>query len=423
MKALRGTKDILGKEIRLWEEIEAIARTLFANYAYHRIKTPIIEETGLFTKSIGVATDIVQKEMFSFKDRAGREISLRPEGTAPIVRAFIEHSIYKIESFTKLFYIGPMFRAERPQAGRQRQFHQIGAEAIGSYSPYVDAEVIAVMAHLLKSVGVKNFKIRLNSLGCRDDKKRMAKALRDSLKGQRKLFCEDCQGRYERNVFRLLDCKNENCRRLLKKVPKTLDLLCKECLSHFKTVKELLSAQSVDFEVDPYLVRGLDYYTRTAFEVTHPGLGSKDAIGAGGRYDYLIEDFGGPKVGACGFAIGFERLVMAISNEAKGIVSGESANTTVYIASLGAEAKRRGFELLGEVRNSGISAEFDYQDRSLKAQMRAADKMGAKFVAIIGEDELKKGIVTLRDMDTKSQDELKLKSFVSEIRERAKIQR
>ncbi len=411
LKALRGTNDLLPQEAKLWTILETKAKKIFGLFGYEEIRTPIIEELPLFVRSIGEGTDIVEKQMYTFLDRGERPIALRPEATASAVRAYLEHGMDKSGGLVKLFYIGPMFRAERPQAGRARQFHQIGVEAIGSYSPYLDAEIIALLSKVLDSFDIKGYKIKLNSLGCEKDKNELSKGLRKLLKNRITNFCEDCNARYKKNVLRVLDCKNEKCRDSLRANFKgTNDFLCPECGTHFDSVKDALGILRVDYELEPYLVRGLDYYTKTTFEVSHRKLGAQDVIAAGGRYDNLVSDLGGPEKGACGFAIGVERTVMAIES-----TPGSGAAMDIYLATIGEAAYNLGFKLTMELRNSGISAELDYEGKSLKAQMRAANKLGARLVGLIGDDEIRDKSITLRDMSTKEQKAIPQSNFISEI--------
>lgn len=411
IKALRGTKDLLPQEAKLWTILEQKAKTIFSLFGYEEIRTPIIEEAPLFVRSIGEGTDIVEKQMYTFLDRGERSIALRPEATASAVRAYLEHGMDRQAGLVKLFYLGPMFRAERPQAGRARQFHQIGVEAIGSYSSYLDVEIIALLSTLLDSFGIKGYSIKLNSLGCENDKKELSKGLRKSMENRIDDFCDDCKARYAKNILRILDCKNEKCKSSIKAIFKgTTDYLCSRCRLHFDAVKEALGILKIDYKLEPYLVRGLDYYTRTTFEVTHRKLGAQDAIAAGGRYDNLVLDLGGPEKGSCGFAIGTERAVMAI--EDMPIID---LGIDIYLATIGEEAYQLGFKLAMELRSKGISTEIDYEGKSLKAQMRAADKLGAKSVGLIGEDEIKNGTITLRDMSTKEQRAIPQSNFLNEI--------
>jgi histidyl-tRNA synthetase len=415
-KSIKGTKDILPAFTPDWQRIEETSRKIFGLFGYREIRTPIIEEAALFTKSVGEDTDIVKKEMFSFTDRGQRNISLRPEGTAPIVRAYLENNLEKKEPFQKLYYIGPMFRAERPQAGRMRQFHQIGVEAIGSNSPALDAEVISAMIKLLDACGIKNYKLKLNNLGCRDDKKKLSRVLKGifSDKTNQKLLCEDCKRRAKTNPMRILDCKVESCKAVVREQFKRSDFLCEDCKLHFTDVVRYLKLLKIPYAVDPFIVRGLDYYTRTVFEVTCGELGAQNAIAAGGRYDNLISDMGGPEAGACGFALGFERMMM-VSDIQKNSPMRQLAPMNVFVATLGAAANEKGFTLLEELRSAGISADIDYGKGSLKSQMRAADSLGAAFVLIIGDDELTKGEAVLRDMKTKEQVSIKFEDIVQKI--------
>lgn len=415
IKAIRGTKDILPGESGIWQKIEGVSRDNLKLFGYQEIRTPLIEETALFVKNIGEETDIVSKEMFSFVDRGQRNISLRPEGTASIIRSYIENNLDKISQLQKLYYIGPMFRAERPQAGRLRQFHQIGVEAIGSLHPALDAEVIALSAKLLNASGIKDYRIKLNNLGCREDKKKLSKALKEIFSDKKgEHLCEDCKRRIKMNPLRVLDCKNDGCREVVRKTFKEAVFICDECKAHFEEVLKFVDMLNIRYEVDPYIVRGLDYYTRTVFEITHEALGSKDAIGAGGRYDNLSLDMGGPDVGACGFALGLDRMMMALGKDK------ELKRTDIFIAALGDLAYAKAFVLLNDIRNSGISCEIDYEKKSLKAQMRAADSIGAKFVLIIGDDEIAKGEAALRDMSTREQIGVKFEDMISKIKEKVR---
>ena len=405
-KSVKGTADILPRpvgSIELRQAMESISQNIFQKFGYREIRTPIIEEKSLFVKSIGEETDIVTKEMFSFKDRGEREIVLRPEGTAPIVRAYLEANLHKTDAFQKFYYIGPMFRAERPQAGRMRQFHQIGAEAIGSMSPEIDAEIIRLLTALLDAMKIKGYKLRINNLGCKDDKAALSRTLRNVLTKEKNVLCDDCKKRLEINPLRVLDCKNESCRSIVRAAFKLVKFLCKTCEEHFKKVLTCLDNLNIKYDVDPYIVRGLDYYTQTVFEVTHPELGSQDALGAGGRYDNLISDMGGPQLGAAGFALGVERILM-VAGKQRPERWPEPGGRVVYIATMGEAAQQKGFELINSLRSGEwrrISFNMDYENKSLKAQMREADKMNALVVLILGDDELSKGGATLKYMREK----------------------
>ncbi len=413
IKATRGMADILPDEVSRWRYLEEKARGLFELYGYKEIRTPILEATPLFVRSIGKTTDIVSKEMYSFSDAKGRSLTLRPEETAPVVRAYLEHNLDKKVGFAKLYYIGPMFRSERPQAGRSRQFHQIGVEALGSLNPYLDGEVIMLVVAFLDEIGLSGYQIKLNSVGCKKCRPRYRAALKKALAKELKLLCKDCQRRFEVNVLRILDCKRDICRTVTRRTPAIIDWLCAGCRDHFNKVKDVLSSLRIPYQLDPHLVRGLDYYTKTAFEVVHPALGAQDAIGAGGRYDDLTQQMGGPEMGAVGMSIGIERVMMAC--EALDVKFPHFAPSTVYLATIGDTAYQRGYEILQLLRKAGLKAEIDYEGRSLKAQMRAANKMNSKYVIILGEDEVKKGVVTLREMASGEQFEVQLDRVVEEM--------
>ena len=411
--SIKGMRDILPQEARLWQLVEKAAKEIFEGSGYEEIRTPTLEETALFRQSIGEGTDIVNKEMYTFTDKGGRSLTLRPEGTAPIVRSYIENRI-AADDIAKLYYLGPMFRSERPQKGRSRQFHQIGVEAIGSSNPYIDVEVIFMMAAFFKKLSLQDYKIKLCSLGCARDKEKLAKELRAYLAPEKNRLCEDCKVRLKKNVLRTLDCKVESCKAVLRNSPKAKDFLCSSCSAHYEKVKSLLKALKIDFVEDPNMVRGLDYYTNTVFEITHPGLGAQDAIAAGGRYDNLVEDFGGKKTGACGFALGVERLIMALSSEKKADL--EEKKLDLYAAATSDNAYAEAFKTVITLRQDGILCEINFQEKSLKAQMRQANKKGARFTVIFGDDELKRGEVVLRNMKTSEQRNIKLSELAKEIK-------
>ena len=414
--SLKGMRDILPKEAKLWQFIEEKAREIFERFGYKEIRTPILEETALFSQGIGEGTDIVNKEMYTFTDKGKRSLTLRPEGTAPIVRSYIENRLDGDGGIVKLYYFGPMFRSERPQKGRSRQFHQIGVEVIGSSSPYVDAEVMFMMAAFFKELSLRDFKVKLCSLGCSGDKRKLAEALRAYLKPERNRLCEDCKIRLEKNVLRTLDCKVESCKILLRNSPKAKDYLCPSCKKHYDKVKSLLTDLKIDFEEDTNMVRGLDYYTNTVFEVTHSGLGAQDAIAAGGRYDNLVENFGSKKIGAFGFAVGVERLIMALSCEKAGDTIEEKPD--LYAAVVGEQVYDEAFKTVIALRKKGLSCAINFQAKSLKSQMRQANKEHARFVAIFGDEELKRGEVVLRDMASSEQRNIKLDQLAGELKKR-----
>lgn len=413
-KSPRGTKDILPQESRIWHRIEEKARSVFSLFAFDEIRTPLIEESKLFSRSLGDLTDIVQKQMFLIKKETDSFV-LRPEATASIVRAYVEHTLYNVSTVSKFYYLGPMFRAERPQKGRLRQFHHIGCEAIGSYDPFLDAEIVSLADTLLRDIGISGHDIVLNTLGCLNDKKSFALNLREKLTPHKKSFCEDCQTRLAKNVFRVLDCKNSQCKDIVLSLNLGSAHLCDDCRIHFDQVRTGLDVLGIPYRVNPLLVRGLDYYTRTVFEITHSALGSQDALGAGGRYDHLVEELGGPARGAIGFALGFERLLLAcgIRETEEGV---SSAPIDCYVIPLGKDAAKACVKVLGDLRNSGIKADLDYLEGSLKSKMRRADKSNARFCLIIGDNELAKGTCVLKNMTASTQEEVSLADLITKIK-------
>ena len=431
--APRGTTDILPIEMSLWQDVQATARQILKNYTYKEIQTPVFEETELFARSMGKTSDVVQKQMLNLqsqkKSDAGDihvgELSLRPEGTASVVRSYIENGLDRKENVSKFFYIGPMFRGERPQKGRLRQFHQIGVEVIGpgAYHPYLDAEVIALNVDLLKAFGLKEFKLNINTLGFLEDKKNFSKSLRELLNPKIQELCPDCQNRFERNVFRILDCKNRTCRDIVRSLKIGDSYLCEESRSYFSQVKEALDGLGVEYNVCYDLVRGLDYYTHTVFEITGSSLGSQDALSAGGRYDSLVSQLGGPGVPAMGFALGIERTILAMSKTQEFAVVPPST----YIIALDERSFKAAFQLLSILRREGVSSDMNYHAASMgfrmKFQMRSANKINARSVIIIGETELEKDVVAFRDMETRDQKEISIKNndyadLINKLRER-----
>jgi histidyl-tRNA synthetase len=408
----RGTKDVLPQESQLWQRIEEKARAVFSLFAFQEIRTPIFEESKLFSRTLGELTDIVQKQMFLIKRETDCFV-LRPEATASIIRSYVENTLYNFNAVSKFYYIGPMFRAERPQKGRLRQFHHIGCEAIGSYQPYLDGELIYLATRILSSLGVSGFQLRLNTIGCLNDKKKYGLALRENLRSRKKSLCHDCQNRVTKNVFRVLDCKNKQCRDIVLSLKLGDAYLCEECRTHFQKVKESLDLLGVQYNVDPLLVRGLDYYTRTVFEITHHKLGAQDALGAGGRYDGLVEELGGPSRGAVGFALGVERLLLARDETAE--PQGQDS-LDCYIVPLGEAALKKSVEIAKSLREALISADLDYLQGSLKAKLRRADKKGVRFCVILGDDELARGKCALKDMRQGSQEEVALADLIKEIK-------
>ncbi len=397
-QAIRGTYDILPGETELWQKMEQTAREVFRHYCFREIRTPVFESTELFTRSIGQGTDIVSKEMYTFLDKKGRSCTLRPEATACVIRALVEHSELLLQALPqKLYYIGPMFRYEKPQSGRNRQFHQIGVEAIGSYQPGMDAEAIALVVALMAAFGLNDVRTEVNSVGCAACRPEYTQRLEGYLEERRGDFCEDCRDRTDKNPLRVFDCKIESCKTHLKQAPLLMTSLCATCKTHFEQVRGFLSAMKVPYKVNERLVRGIDYYTRTTFELRHHALGAQDAIAAGGRYDTLVEELGGPPTGAVGFALGMERVAMALKN-AQNVPARATVNA--FLVSLGAQAYEANLRLCGILRAKGLVAELDHEGRSLKAQMRHADRLGSEFVLIRGDNELKNGLVQMKDMKT-----------------------
>ncbi|NQT33089.1 MAG: histidine--tRNA ligase [Candidatus Omnitrophica bacterium] len=410
-KSLRGMPDIIPPEAEIISCIENKAREVFRTFCYSEIRTPLLEETEVFTRSIGEDTDIVEKEMYSFTDRGGKNISLRPEGTASIIRSYIEHGWFNTGGVVKLCYFGPMFRGERPQKGRLRQFNQIGAEIIGASSPYIDAEIILNLEAVLKGLGVEGFTLLINSLGCGKDRDGYTGALAAYLKEKEAYLCDDCKRRSRSNVLRVLDCKREGCKKVVKEAPSVLEHLCEACQSDHEALKEILVEMGMDFTEKKDLVRGLDYYTGTVFEVVHPSLGSQDAIAAGGRYDELTREMGGPDTGATGYAIGIERLLLVIDKKK---IAREHAEAVVI--PVGDEHKKEAFDLTNKFRASGIPCQMDHSGRSFKGQMRKADKEGKRFVVLLGEDEIKSGKVLVKDMKLGEQKMLTFEEAVEELK-------
>jgi histidyl-tRNA synthetase len=412
IQLIRGFKDILPGEVELWQEIERVARALLEDFGYKEIRIPIMEKTELFARSIGEDTDIVEKEMYTFPDRKGDLITLRPEATASIVRSYIQHKMYAADPARKLFVIGPMFRRERPQKGRYRQFYQIDAEIFGVASAFADAELIYLLTLLSERLSVTDVSAHINSLGCPQCRPDFKAALLVYMEGRMDALCADCKRRSGRNPLRALDCKVPTCREAMTEAPSILDHLCAECRDHFDTVQQALTELGVEFTVDKRLVRGLDYYTRTTFEVLTGSLGAQSAVAGGGRYDGLVEILGGPSIPATGFAIGFDRLA-----EIAGLKAGDFIRTPdVFIAALGPECRARAFQWSCGLGVRGITADMEMEERSLKSQMKRADRAGADFVLIFGPEELQAGAAVLRNMATKEQTPIPLDRVVETIK-------
>ncbi|RSK27982.1 histidine--tRNA ligase [Bacillus sp. HMF5848] len=416
----RGTQDILPGEVEKWQFIEEKAKDICRRFQYREIRTPVFEHTELFLRGVGDTTDIVQKEMYTFLDRKERSLTLRPEGTASVVRSYVENKLYSDPNQpTKLFYIGPMFRYERPQQGRYRQFVQFGVEAIGSNDPAIDAEVISLAIEFYKSLGLKSLKLVINSLGDRDSRIAHRDALIRHFEPQIDEFCSDCKERLEKNPLRILDCKKDRDHELMKTAPAILQYLNDESSSYFSKVKQYLTDLGIDYVVDSGLVRGLDYYNHTAFEIMSEakGFGSITTLCGGGRYNGLVEDIGGPDMPGIGFALSIERLLAAL--EAEKIQLPLEQSIDCYVVALGEQAENRAVTLLHECRKSGLAAEKDYQNRKLKGQFKAADRLHAKFVIVMGDDELQKGVANVKEMATGEQLEVSLNELVSYIQNKS----
>jgi histidyl-tRNA synthetase len=413
--SIKGFSDILPGEVELWQSVEAAARQVFGAYAFAEIRIPILEKTELFSRSIGETTDIVEKEMYTFDDRDSRstepagstKLTLRPEGTAGVVRAYIEAEMFKTEPVRKLYYMGPMFRRERPQKGRMRQFHQIGAEAIGRSDPMIDAEILLLLHDFFQRLELTEPALQINSLGCSDCRPKYREVLLAFLQQRKNELCGNCQRRIERNPLRALDCKEPGCIRATRDAPSILDSLCPACNEHFATVQGLLSATGVNFTVNSRMVRGLDYYCRTTFEWTTTLLGSQSAVAAGGRYDGLVQELGGPAIPGVGFALGVERLTMLLKRQERAAPAGPS----LYIVWVGEKARDWAFPMVHRLRQKGLAVEMEGEVRSLKSQMRRADKLKAASVLIVGDDDLGKGAAVLRDMASKQQQEIELENL------------
>lgn len=409
-KRVAGTKDILPDEAGHWQAIETAARHTFSLFNYREIRTPIIEDAALFNRTLGSTTEIVQKQMFLIHNHPD-VYALRPEGTASIARSYLENNLDKTSAFIKLYYIGPMFRLERPQKGRLRQFHHIGCEAIGSQEAALDVEVISLADQLLKGFAITDYKIKINSLGCAEDKERLSLNLKQGLQKEEQNLCPDCRLRIQKNILRVLDCKNDGCQKIVKQLEFKNSHLCQDCLNHFEKVRSGLDSLGIAYQIQPQLVRGLDYYNRTVFEITHPDLGAQDAIGAGGRYNNLIKELGGPDTSGIGFAFGVERLLLASK-----LGEEKPLNKLTYLITLGDAAKEAGIKILNQLRSYGIACEMDYLSRSLKSAMRAANDLNADYVLILGEDELKKNVISLKEMSGGSQREINIHDLTKELK-------
>ncbi len=405
--AIKGFKDILPGETEKWRHVENIARDIFTDFGIREIKVPILERTDLFVRGIGEATDIVEKEMYTFRDRGNEQISLRPEATASVIRAYIEHAMHASEPVSKLFTIGPMFRHERPQKGRFRQFHQINVEVLGQDDPAIDAELILLLFHFLSNVELTDLHLEINSLGCPSCRPAFREKITSFLMSKESQLCEDCIRRLRTNPLRIFDCKVEGCGQALEDAPKLLDFICSDCRSHFEKVQEYLSLFEIPYEINARMVRGLDYYTKTAFEVTTTALGAQNAVAGGGRYNGLVRELGGPDIPGIGFAIGMERLISLIPLKEEDLI----ALPDLFVAALGQTAKVWAFSLCNYCRMLGVRAEMDYGDKSLKSQMKRSNKLKSRLTLILGDKEIEEGFAELRDMGKGTQEKISLDNF------------
>lgn len=411
IQLIKGFKDILPDEIGLWQDIEAAARQMFEDFGYREIRLPIVEKSELFARSIGDTTDIVEKEMYTFDDGRRGLVTLRPEATASVVRSYLQHKMFAEDPVRKFYTIGPMFRRERPQKGRYRQFYQIDAEVFGIASPLIDAQIIFMLVSLFERLEVQDVSAHINCLGCPECRPAFQKALYRLLEEKKGELCENCVRRSDKNPLRTLDCKVPTCREALADAPSILDYLCDGCKTHFDTVKQQLDKQNIHYEVDRHLVRGLDYYTRTAFEILTHSLGAQNAVAGGGRYDGLVEALGGPSVPAIGFAIGFDRLAEILAQTRTATVK----RPKIYLAALGDACKTMAFEWACALNLSGVPTETDFEDRSLKNHMKRADKFHAAYTLIFGENEMVNGHAVLRNMETREQKDIPLVNLVPHI--------
>lgn len=415
IRALKGTKDIFGEDMRRWLAIEETIRGLCDDFGFGQIRTPIFEYTNLFQRGVGETTDIVQKEMYSFVDKGENHITLKPESTAAVVRAYLEHNMNAEAQPIKTYYISPTFRYERPQAGRQRQFHQFGVEMFGTDSPTADAEIIAIGHELLNRVGIKKVELHINTLGDSECRKKYNETLKAFLESKKEGLCPLCEERREKNPLRVLDCKNEACQTLLQGAPTVLDTLGDECRAHFEKVQQLLTAMDIPFIVDPSIVRGLDYYTKTVFEFISNDIGAQGTVCGGGRYNKLVEEIGGKPTPAVGFGAGMERLLLVQQAENGNMLDAPSRD--IFLGYRGDEAMIEAYKFVNAMRSVGISAESDHLQRSVKAQMKYANKIGSKFSAIIGESELETRVINLKNMETSEQVEVSFDDLVKVMQE------
>lgn len=410
-KAVKGTKDILPGEIYKTQYIESTALDVAERFGFKEIRTPVFEHTELFQRGVGDTTDVVQKEMYTFDDKGGRSITLRPEGTAGAARSFLENGLCNDTLPQKVCYLTSCYRYEKPQAGRLREFHQFGVECFGAQSPLADAEIISLANTFFKELGVKDLALEINSIGCPTCRAEYHKALKAYFEGRKDELCDTCKDRLERNPMRILDCKSPVCSEIAKDAPVVLDYLCDECREHFEKVKSYLNAQNIAFKVNPRIVRGLDYYTKTVFEFISESIGAQGTVCGGGRYDGLIEELGGQKTPSLGFGLGIERLMLLM--EAQGCEFPKESMPDLFIAALGEKAQLKAVEIANDMREEGFTCLYDVNGRGLRAQMKYANKLGAKYTIVLGDDEVESGIAKLKNMESGEETEIALQTFVS----------
>lgn len=410
-KAIKGTKDVLPKDVHKNQYIEATALDIASKFGYKEIRTPVFEHTELFQRGVGDTTDVVQKEMYTFDDKGGRSITLRPEGTSGAVRSFLENGLCNEALPQKVCYLTSCYRYEKPQAGRLREFHQFGVECIGTASPLADAEIIALAKSIFDTLGVRDLSLEINSIGCPKCRAEYHKALKEYFASRKDELCDTCKGRLDRNPMRILDCKSPICHEIAQGAPVVIDYLCDECKEHFEKVQKYLDAQNIEYKINPQIVRGLDYYTKTVFEFVSNSIGAQGTVCGGGRYDGLVEELGGQHTASLGFAMGLERLMLLM--EAQGCEFPQAEKPDLFIVALGEKATLKAVEIAKDMREEGFSALLDLNQRSVRAQMKYADKLGAKFNVVIGDNEVENKIAKLKNMQTGEETEINLDTFVS----------
>lgn len=410
-KAIKGTKDVLPKDVHKNQYIEATALDVASKFGYKEIRTPVFEHTELFQRGVGDTTDVVQKEMYTFDDKGGRSITLRPEGTAGAVRSFLENGLCNEALPQKVCYLISCYRYEKPQAGRLREFHQFGVECFGTASPLADAEIIALAKSLFDTLGVRDLSLEINSIGCPKCRAEYHKALKEYFASRKDELCDTCKGRLDRNPMRILDCKSPICHEIAQGAPVVIDYLCDECKEHFEKVQKYLDAQNIEYKINPQIVRGLDYYTKTVFEFVSNSIGAQGTVCGGGRYDGLVEELGGQHTASLGFAMGLERLMLLM--EAQGCEFPQAEKPDLFIVALGEKATLKALEIAKDMREEGFSALLDLNQRSVRAQMKYADKLGAKFNVVIGDNEVENKIAKIKNMQTGEETEINLDTFVS----------